>query len=159
MLHRLRSRLSYANVVATLALVFAMGGSAVAASHYLITSTKQISPKVLTSLKGAKGRAGAAGPAGPAGVPGPAGAAGAAGAAVKGERGETGVKGEQGPKGDTSTTPWRKTIEKAGASKANPARVTLAEAPPFKLVGHCYVEGTSTFAATYLEVTSGSALV
>jgi hypothetical protein len=46
----LRRHLSYANVTATLALVFAMSGGALAAKHYLLTSTKQISPKVLKQL-------------------------------------------------------------------------------------------------------------
>lgn len=44
---RMRGRLTYANVVASLALVFAMSGGVYAASKYVITSTKQISPKVL----------------------------------------------------------------------------------------------------------------
>jgi hypothetical protein len=77
---KIQKRFTYANVTATLALVFAMSGGALAASHYVITSTKQISPKVVKALKGQNGAAGAAGPAGPAG---PAGAAGAAGAAGK----------------------------------------------------------------------------
>jgi len=64
----LRRHLSYANVVATLALVFAMTGGALAASHYLINSTKQISPKVLKKLKGNRGAAGARGLAGPRGL-------------------------------------------------------------------------------------------
>ena len=38
--------------MATLALIFAMSGGAYAASHYLITSTKQIKPSVLGHLKG-----------------------------------------------------------------------------------------------------------
>jgi hypothetical protein len=46
----MRRRLTYANVAATLALVFSMSGGALAASHYLIKSTKQISPKVLKSF-------------------------------------------------------------------------------------------------------------
>jgi hypothetical protein len=46
-LHRIRLRFTYANVAATLALVFSMSGGALAASHYLITSKKQIAPKVL----------------------------------------------------------------------------------------------------------------
>ncbi len=46
----MRKRLTYANVTATLALVFSMSGGALAASHYLIKSTKQISPKVLRSF-------------------------------------------------------------------------------------------------------------
>ena len=86
----MRRRLSYANVTATLALVFAMSGGALAANHYLINSTKQINPKVLKSLKGSTGKAGAngangangatgatgpGGPAGPQGSQGPAGSA------------------------------------------------------------------------------------
>ncbi|HEY2216259.1 MAG TPA: hypothetical protein VGH21_02110 [Solirubrobacteraceae bacterium] len=46
----MRKRITYANVVATLALVFAMSGGALAAKHYLVTSPKQISPKVLKSF-------------------------------------------------------------------------------------------------------------
>ncbi|MFZ1154394.1 MAG: hypothetical protein WAN93_05760 [Solirubrobacteraceae bacterium] len=75
----LKSRLTYANVVATLALVFAMSGGALAANHYLITSTKQISPKVVKTLKGKNGQTGKAGatgaqgPQGAQGVPGSAG--------------------------------------------------------------------------------------
>src|ERR1700712_1050053 len=46
----MRRHLSYANVTATLALVFAMSGGALAAKHYLVTKTNQISPKVLKSF-------------------------------------------------------------------------------------------------------------
>jgi hypothetical protein len=74
-----RRHLSYANLVATLALIFAMGGTAVAAKRYLISSTGQISPKVLKKLKGATGRTGATGPAGSPGSAGPAGSAGGEG--------------------------------------------------------------------------------
>jgi hypothetical protein len=49
-------RLSYANVVATLALVLVVGGgTAWAAHHYLITSTSQIKPSVLKKLHGKNG--------------------------------------------------------------------------------------------------------
>ena len=81
----LRRHASYANVAATLALVFAMGGSAAAAKHYLVNSTRQISPKVLRALRGKTGRTG------------PAGAAGAPGAA-----GREGPQGKEGPHGPTS---------------------------------------------------------
>jgi hypothetical protein len=71
--------LTYANVVATLALVFAMSGGALAASKYLITSTQQISPKVVKSLKGKAGKTGKTGPTGPIGLAGPQGKEGASG--------------------------------------------------------------------------------
>jgi hypothetical protein len=76
----IRRHLSYANVVATLALVFAMGGSAIAAKHYLINSTRQINPKVLKKLKGKPGATGRTGAAGAPGAQGSAGANGSAGA-------------------------------------------------------------------------------
>jgi hypothetical protein len=78
----MRRRLSYANVTATLALVFAMSGGALAANHYLITSTKQINPSVLKKLTGKAGATGPGGPAGPSGPQGPGGAPGAPGSAV-----------------------------------------------------------------------------
>jgi hypothetical protein len=83
---------SPAMVVALLALFVALGGSAIAARHYLINSTKQISPKVLAKLKGN------AGPPGPAGT-------GAAG--KEGARGKEGAAGKEGAKGQdlTSHTP------------------------------------------------------
>jgi hypothetical protein len=76
----IRRRFSYANVVATLALVFAMTGSAVAAKHYLINSTSQINPKVLKKLRGRAGKTGAAGPAGQGGASGKEGPQGKPGA-------------------------------------------------------------------------------
>jgi hypothetical protein len=76
-------RPSYATIAATLALILSMAGGALAAGHYLITSTKQISPKVLRKLHGSRGPSGprgAAGSQGPAGPPGPAGPQGPPGA-------------------------------------------------------------------------------
>jgi hypothetical protein len=77
-------------MLAFLALFFALGGTAIAAKHYLITNTSQIKPSVLQKLHGA------AGPQGPAGVQGPAGPAGAAGA-----NGVAGPPGPPGPPGPT----------------------------------------------------------
>ncbi len=90
-----RRRITFTNVALTLALVFAMTGGAYAASKYLITSTKQISPKVLKALAGKPGPAGTAGQAGaqgPQGSQGPAGTNGTPGA--NGTNGTPGTNGE-----------------------------------------------------------------
>jgi collagen triple helix repeat protein len=109
---RLRPRLTYANIAATLALVFAMSGGALAASKFLITSTKQIKPSVLAQLKGKAGKNGAPGAQGPAGVAGPAGPQGLPGVNGKdgapgpeGKEGKTGATGKEGATGFTATLP------------------------------------------------------
>ncbi|HEX5309669.1 MAG TPA: hypothetical protein VFW38_11380 [Solirubrobacteraceae bacterium] len=93
----------------TIALVFAMTGGAYAAKKYLITSTKQISPKVLKALKGAAGRTGAAGPVGPSGKDGGQGSQGVEGKEGKtgaaGTTGKDGVTGKEGPTGKAGS-PW-----------------------------------------------------
>ncbi len=112
MFSAIRNRMSYANVTATLALFFAMSGGALAASHYLITSTKQISPKVLKSLKGANGKNGANGANGAQGAQGPAGAAGA-----KGETGAAGAPGAGGQSVTSATLPKGNAKCKEGGSE------------------------------------------
>ena len=79
-----RRRFSYSNVVATLALVIAVGGGTAWAAkhvHYKISSASQIKPSVLKKLRGASGTDGTDGSNGAQGVPGATGATGAAGAA------------------------------------------------------------------------------
>ncbi len=75
----IRRHVNYANVVATLALVFAMSGSAIAAKHYLLNSTKQISPALLKKLRGRTGNTGPRGTTGAQGAQGPTGATGVPG--------------------------------------------------------------------------------
>jgi hypothetical protein len=70
---------SPAVAIATVALFFSIVGTGLAASKYLITSTSQIKPSVLKSLRGDRGPAGAPGAQGLQGLQGAAGAAGAAG--------------------------------------------------------------------------------
>ena len=114
MFSKILRRFTYANIAATLAVVFAMSGGAYAAGHYLITSTKQISPKVLKTLKGASGQNGATGAQGPAGSTGPAGSAGPTGPqgpqGPKGENGAPGAKGEKGLQGEKGTTGFTETV-------------------------------------------------
>ena len=112
-----RRHLTYANVVVTLALVFAMSGGAYAASKYLITSTKQIKPSVLkqltgkTGAKGATGATGSTGPQGPTGPAGPSGTAGKDGAAGVGTEGKQGPEGKEGsPWTAGGTLPSHKTL-------------------------------------------------
>jgi hypothetical protein len=93
-MRKLLRRPSPAMVVACLALLVASTGTSIAASHYLITSTKQIKPSVLTKLKGAKGPKGATGATGAIGGTGATGAIGATGAT--GAAGATGAQGVQG---------------------------------------------------------------
>ncbi len=102
MFSKLRRPFTYANVAATLALVFAMAGGAYAAKHYLITSTSQISPKVLAALKGKPGASGSSGAQGPQGPAGPAGPAGGGGA--KGDSGTNGTNGTDGTNGSPGTS-------------------------------------------------------
>jgi hypothetical protein len=103
MLANIRKRVSYVNVIATLVLLFAMTGGALAAKKYLITSTKQISPKALAELKkAAKGANGAPGAQGPQGLVGAAGTAGAKGNnGANGANGNNGLNGATGVKGAT----------------------------------------------------------
>jgi hypothetical protein len=83
-------RPSPAMLVALLALFVATGGSAIAAGHYLITSTKQIKPSVLRKLRGNSGPHGPAGPIGPIGL--------------TGAKGETGAQGTPGANLTAETT-------------------------------------------------------
>ncbi len=117
MLRAIGKHFSYANVVATFALVFAMSGAAFAANRYLINSTSQINPKVLRALRrsldppsgkngsngleGERGLQGVPGPRGPAGHSGPSGSAGATGPTGPGGDGSGGGSGSTGPTGAT----------------------------------------------------------
>ena len=92
-------KLSYANVVATIALVLALAGGTALAASKLVTSPKQIARGVVTNgkvkpetlqadrfapgaLADLEGAPGPAGEPGPQGVPGPIGPQGPAGAAT-----------------------------------------------------------------------------
>jgi hypothetical protein len=136
---KLKRRFTYANVAATLALVFAMSGGALAANHYLIHSTKQISPKVLKKLRGRTGKTGKTGATGKPGAP-----------AKEGAPGKEGPQGKEGAEGNPHTIRWRATVATPGPSEAEAHTVTLASMGPFTVSGHCYESGEDTDAATYI---------
>jgi hypothetical protein len=103
MLSRLRARLTYANVTATLALFIALGGSSYAALKLPPNSvgSEQVKPGSLrvsdfkaserSRLRGPRGKVGPRGPAGPKGATGNRGATG--------PRGSTGARGAAGTAG------------------------------------------------------------
>jgi Collagen triple helix repeat (20 copies) len=137
-------RPSPAALIAALALFFTLGGTAIAAKHYLITSTSQIKPSVLATLHGARGANGANGAQGPKGETGVPGAPGSAGA--QGPKGETGAPGPAGPPG-----PAR--VEEVVGPKENlngeSSRNASASCPPGKVatggggtIGNAYLGDT-----------------
>jgi hypothetical protein len=167
-----KRRLNYANITATIALVFSMSGGALAASHYLINSTSQINPKVLKKLTGKAGKAGvngAPGANGATGSIGPAGALGKEGAPGKeGTPGKEGNEGKEGvapvtlPSGKSESGDWS-----AGGGSSTSGYMTTGVAFPMPLASaidethvdfrienkpdsHCTAEGNA--AAGYLCV-------
>lgn len=96
MLTRLQERLGTAGlIVAVIALVFALAGSAFAARNALTGKEKKEVEKIAKKFAG---KPGAPGAPGPAGLPGPAGPAGA-----KGENGSNGSSGDDGVSAETAT--------------------------------------------------------
>jgi hypothetical protein len=154
MLTKLRKRLHLtpATAIAALALVFAMTGGAYAAGKYVITSTKQISPKVLKSLQGKAGAKGAAGAAGAAGPVGPAGAVGAGTPGAQGIPGAPGAPGKEGAagkEGPAGTTGFTKTLP----SKETETGAWSAQVPAKAAAG-----GATVFASISFSIPLGSAL-
>lgn len=110
MLTLIRRHTTYANVAATLALVLSMGSGAMAASHYLVTSTSQIKPSVLRTLHGARGAQGEVGPQGPPGT--------------VGQRGPLGLQGFRGPEGPPGGEANLRRLCSAISAEANRLGVT-----------------------------------
>jgi len=101
---RFLGRLTYANVMASLALFVALGGVSYAATQLPSNSvgTKQIKKEAVTPAKLSRASKSAlTGPAGPTGPTGPTGAAGTPGTpGLQGDKGQKGDPGEKGEKGD-----------------------------------------------------------
>jgi hypothetical protein len=92
-----------------------MSGGALAAGHYLISSTKQISPAVLKKLHGARGAAGLSGPVGP-----------------QGPGGEQGIKGRVGPPGPEGPSALSPLV--AGSTESGDFTVSLPSAAGAELL-------------------------
>jgi hypothetical protein len=138
---------SYANVAATLALVFSMTGGALAAKHYLINSTKQINPKVLKALKGNNGVTGTAGKEGAPGKEGPQG--------KEGKEGAPGKEGKEGPRGPSNVYEERNdsfgfgsktlTLKVPGGSYAIVAKVLISNGTATVPASVCILEPSDGF--------------
>lgn len=167
---RRRLHLTPSTVIASLALVFAMSGGAFAAGHFLITSTKQISPKVLKALKGANGANGAQGAAGATGSAGPAGPQGPAGQTGReGPPGKNGENGKNGTTGFTETLPSGKSLvgewslaavakEPALATDSVSFGIPLETAPVVRFVRANHKEIIETGTSAFEEVTPTTCL-
>jgi Collagen triple helix repeat (20 copies) len=115
MVSKIRSRFTPSTVIATVALVFAMTGGAVAVNSQSGPSSAKAPVRVASNVASVakskarvKAKAGPRGPVGPQGLQGPAGATGPAGpqgpAGAKGETGAAGTNGTDGQKGETGAT-------------------------------------------------------
>jgi hypothetical protein len=134
--HRLY-RVLRQNIVAWLALFVALGGTGLAASRYVITSTAQIKPSVLKQLRDKPG------PRGPRGETGSSGGLGATGA-----KGEPGARGEPGPKGDEGERGEAGPGTMSFNTTVLPSASQIALASPgnaIQLTGECPVEPKEVF--------------
>ncbi len=125
---RLKSSLTYANVMATAAVFLVVGGgTAFAASQMLPTNSvgsSQIKRGAVTPAKLSNAAkqtlTGPTGPQGPKGAAGAKGATGAAGApGAKGATGATGPQGPTGPSGATKVTEFESAISATGTAVVN----------------------------------------
>jgi hypothetical protein len=112
--------------VSVVALVVALGGTAFAAKKYVITSTRQISPKVLQQLRGRTG------PMGPTGLQG-----------SRGTDGTAGPGGADGPAGPSSIVSARPG-DRADFSGGSVAELTALPAGQWLVVGTLAATSSST---------------
>lgn len=148
----IRKRFTYANVVATLALVFSMAGGAMAAKHYLINSTKQINPKVIKALKGK------AGPQGPQGLQGKEGPVGKEGLA--GKEGKEGKEGPLGPSRAFNVNSGTDVLAFPSTGSENLTVATLSlPAGTFSLYGKLIANNNGPNASVHCELLIGTTVV
>jgi hypothetical protein len=143
MFSKLHERLGTAGlVVAVIALVVALGGSAVAA---LNGGEKKEVKKIAKKFAGKKGATGPAGPAGAAGAAGAKGDKGDPGAnGTPGTPGTNGVTGATGATGTAGTAGATGPTGTAGATGATGATGTTGATGPSCPVGYCTLPANST---------------
>jgi hypothetical protein len=145
------------NFVAWLALFVALGGTSLAATHYVITSTKQIKPSVLKQLMGKAGASGTNGSSGPKGEPGLQGS--------PGPNGEPGQRGEVGPQGPGAMSFFTPVAQgESGVTVANLNNGVIVTATCIGNIkeaelristpsgDHLQASGTGTFGATVMPL-------
>lgn len=162
----LRRHLTYANVIASLALFLALGGAAFAATQLPRNSvgTGQLKPEAVTAGKIAKRTRGqlrgTTGPQGPQGKTGKTGAKGATG--TRGATGATGARGATGTAGTDGTGPVGEVATKPVTPIAFTSAVQVVAIP---LTGSAYatsanvVVGSTAGAVVTCTLTGGGEAV
>ena len=139
-------------LVAVASLVLVVGGTAWAAHRYVITSSKQISPRVLAQLHGATGAPGAKGDAGAGGPQGPVGNAGPAGSqGPSGPTGPSGATGDTGPAGSAVAYAY---VQANGTIAGTPSNITQLEITHPSTGFYCF--NSLPFAVHVIAVTIGA---
>jgi hypothetical protein len=166
---RIRTHLSYANAAATLAVLFAMSGGAIAATGGFSSGgtlracvNEEGGLKLLKAgghcRRGLKSVAwNVTGPAGRAGANGAAGAAGAAGA--QGKEGATGKEGKAGPEGQPGTARAYADVSSTGALVASRSKNVVSTSRASEGI-YCVtlpssINVNSTIAVATIDVTGG----
>lgn len=166
---RIRAHLSYANVAATLAVLFAMSGGAIAATGGFSsggTLRACVNEEGGVKLLKAGGHCGrgkktvAWNVTGPAGAKGAAGASGAAGAAgAQGKEGSAGKEGKAGPEGQPGTARAYADVSSTGVLSASRSKNVVSTSRASEGI-YCVtlsssIDASSTVAVATIDITGG----
>ena len=169
---QISKRLTYANVMSTLAMFLVLGGATAFAAHQLgkkTVGTKQLKANAVTTAK-IKKEAVSAAKLKKNGVTGDKIAAGAIGndklangvvTAAKLAAGAVGAD-QLGPNsvGNSQTQfvkVFKGEVVSAGPDEASAPRIELGQVGPFKFYGKCFFEAANVREKTYIELTNGEA--
>lgn len=156
--------------ISLIALFVVLGGSAAATTGFIITSTDQIAPGVLSQLKGPRGPRGprgARGPAGPrttsnsastalGGSQGPVGPAGPQGPqGTRGPQGKQGQQGAKGPKGATGAKGATGPTGPPGITGMSVSQIVVKDTGPLPLPAGGFGGGQASCPAGYVLINGG----